>query len=68
MGGRGAPDDLSQGHVTQVRLATGEIAGTAGYYYHLTRANPHPATGDPAVQDAFLAACAELTGTELSVG
>jgi NAD(P)-dependent dehydrogenase (short-subunit alcohol dehydrogenase family) len=67
MGGRGAPDDLSQGHVTQVRLALGEIAGTAGYYYHLTSGNTHPAASDPAVQDAFLAMCAELTGTELSV-
>jgi NAD(P)-dependent dehydrogenase (short-subunit alcohol dehydrogenase family) len=67
MGGRGAPDDLSQGHVTQARLALGEIAGTAGYYYHLTSGNTHPAASDPAVQDAFLAVCAELTGTELSV-
>lgn len=65
MGGPGAPDDLSQGHVTQVRLALGEIAGTGGYYYHLTRSNTHPAADDPAVQDAFLAKCAELTGTPI---
>jgi NAD(P)-dependent dehydrogenase (short-subunit alcohol dehydrogenase family) len=66
MGGRGAPDDLSQGHLTQVRLALGEIGGTAGYYYHLTSGNTHPAASDPAVQDAFLAMCAELTGTALA--
>jgi NAD(P)-dependent dehydrogenase (short-subunit alcohol dehydrogenase family) len=67
MGGRGAPDDLAQGHVTQVRLALGDISGTAGYHYHLTRAQTHPAAGDPAVRDAFLAMCAELTGTVLPV-
>jgi NAD(P)-dependent dehydrogenase (short-subunit alcohol dehydrogenase family) len=65
MGGPGASDDLSQGHVTQVRLALGEIAGTGAYYYHLTRSNPHPATHDPALQDAFLTRCAELTGTPI---
>lgn len=67
MGGRGAPDDLNQGHVTQVRLALGEIAGTGGYYYHEQLTNTHPSAGDPALQDAFLATCAELTGEELSV-
>jgi NAD(P)-dependent dehydrogenase (short-subunit alcohol dehydrogenase family) len=65
MGGPAASDDLSQGHVTQVRLALGEIAGTGAYYYHLTRSNPHPATTDPALQDAFLTTCAELTGTPI---
>lgn len=65
MGGRGAVDDLSQGHLTQVRLALGEISGTGGYYYHLTSQETHPAASDPTVQDAFLAACAELTGTAL---
>jgi NAD(P)-dependent dehydrogenase (short-subunit alcohol dehydrogenase family) len=65
MGGRGAPDDLSQGHVTQVRLALGGIAGTGGYYYHLTRSNTHPAASDPTLQDAFLTKCADLTGTPI---
>lgn len=65
MGGRGAPDDLSQGAVTQVRLALGEIGGTGGYFYHLTRSNTHPAASDPTLQDAFLATCAELTGTSI---
>jgi len=68
MGGRGAPDDLEQGHVTQVRLALGEIAGTGGYYYHEQPSNPHRAVTDHDLQDAFLARCADLTGTELSVG
>ena len=65
MGGRGAPDDLSQGHVTQVRLALGELPGTGGYYHHLTRTNTHPAVTEPDLQEAFLATCAELTGTPI---
>jgi NAD(P)-dependent dehydrogenase (short-subunit alcohol dehydrogenase family) len=66
MGGRGAPDDLSQAHVTQVRLALGEIAGTGGYYYHQTRSNTHPAVNDETLQDRFLAVCADLTGTPIA--
>ncbi|TDV53872.1 NAD(P)-dependent dehydrogenase (short-subunit alcohol dehydrogenase family) [Actinophytocola oryzae] len=65
MGGAGAPDDLTQGSVTQVRLALGQLGGTGGYLYHLTRVNSHPAASDPALQDAFLARCAELTGTPI---
>ncbi len=67
MGGRGAPDDLSQGHVTQVRLALGEIPGTGGYYYHQEPSRTNPAVHDTDLQDSFLARCAELTGRELSV-
>lgn len=67
MGGRGAPDDLSQGHVTQVRLALGDIPGTGGYYHHEQPSRTHPAVHDADLQDSFLARCAELTGTELSV-
>lgn len=67
MGGRGAPDDLSQGHVTQVRLALGEIPGTGGYYYHQEPSRTNPAVHDTDLQDAFLARCAELTGRKLSV-
>jgi hypothetical protein len=51
--------------VTQVRLALGELPGTGGYYHHLTRVNTHPAVTDPDLQDAFLATCAELTGTPI---
>ena len=40
------------------------IEGT-GVYYHLTRANTHPAASDPTLQDAFMATCAELTGTTI---
>lgn len=67
MGGRGAPDDLSRGHVTQVRLALGDIPGTGEYYHHEEPSRVHPAAHDADLQDAFLARCAELTGAELSV-
>lgn len=65
MGGAGAPDDLSQGHVTQVRLALGEIPGTGGYYHHQEPSRTNPAVHDTDLQDSFLARCAELTGREL---
>jgi NAD(P)-dependent dehydrogenase (short-subunit alcohol dehydrogenase family) len=68
MGGRGAPDDLSQGALTQTWLATSDdpaAAGTGGYYYHQRARDTHPAATDPAVQDGLLAACAALTGVEI---
>jgi NAD(P)-dependent dehydrogenase (short-subunit alcohol dehydrogenase family) len=67
MGGPGAPGDLSRGHVTQVRLALGDIPGTGGYHHHEKPSRTHPAVHDADLQDSFLARCAELTGAELSV-
>jgi NAD(P)-dependent dehydrogenase (short-subunit alcohol dehydrogenase family) len=68
MGGPGAPDDLSQGHVTQAWLATSEdpAATTSGaYFYHQRRQDTHPAVNDHALQEGLLAACADLTGVTL---
>jgi NAD(P)-dependent dehydrogenase (short-subunit alcohol dehydrogenase family) len=64
MGGRGAPGDINQAHLTQVWLATGPAAvvSSGGYYYHLRRHATHPAASDPEVQDAFLEVCGSLTG------
>ena len=42
MGGRGAPGDLSQAHLTQVWLATAPNTPTGGYYYHLRPHGPIP--------------------------
>lgn len=67
MGGRGAPGDLSRGHLTQVRLALGDIAGTGGYYFHEEPSRTNPGVHDTDLQDSFLDRCAELTGTELPV-
>jgi NAD(P)-dependent dehydrogenase (short-subunit alcohol dehydrogenase family) len=69
MGGRGAPDDLAQGAITQVWLATSDdpaATGTGGYFYHRQPRGAHPAAGDPVVQDGLLAACAALTGVEIA--
>jgi len=62
MGGRGAPGDLNQAHLTQVWLATAPSTPSGGYYYHLQPHATHPAASDPEVQDAFLEVCSELTG------
>ena len=68
MGGPGAPDDMSQAPVTQAWLAVSDDPAatvTGQYFYHQRPRPSHPAASSPAVQDQFLAACAELTGVEL---
>ena len=68
MGGRGAPDDLAQGSETQAWLAVSDDpdAQVSGrYLYHREVADTHAAAADPAIQDALLEACAELTGVRL---
>jgi NAD(P)-dependent dehydrogenase (short-subunit alcohol dehydrogenase family) len=70
MGGRGAPDDLELGGDTQAWLAAGEgdaATITGAYLYHRQPRQAHPAASDPTVQDALLAACAELSGEILPV-
>jgi NAD(P)-dependent dehydrogenase (short-subunit alcohol dehydrogenase family) len=69
MGGRGAPDDLSQGAVTQAWLAVSDdeaATGTGGFFYHQRPRPANPAADDPTVQDGLLAACAALTGVEIA--
>ncbi len=68
MGGRGAPDDLDQGHRTQVWLATSNDKNaivTGGYFYHLRPRKPNPAARDPLIQDALIDACRRLSGVDL---
>ena len=68
MGGAGAPDDLEAGGQTQAWLATSSdpAALVSGrLFYHRAPRDHHPAADDPAVQDALLDACAELTGVSL---
>lgn len=65
MGGRGATDDLEQGVETQVSLAVSDDdqAQVSGrYLFHKSETRAHPATAQPALQDAFLAVCEKLTG------
>lgn len=69
MGGRGAPDDLAQGALTQAWLAVSDDPGarvTGRYLYHQQPANEHPAAGDPELQDRLLDYCREASGVALS--
>src|ERR1700744_5182819 len=68
MGGPGAPDDLALGADTQAWLAVSDepaALGTGRYLYHRTERAADPAASDPAVQEALLGVCAELTGVVL---
>ena len=68
MGGPGAPDDLTQGHQTQVWLAASDDAGarvSGGYWYHRKQTQPAAPTNDPDFQDRLVAKLAELTGVTL---
>jgi len=68
MGGRSAPGDLEQGAATQVWLAVSEEPGakvTGRYFHHKQIQVAHLAASDVTVQDAFLAACEQLTGVRL---
>lgn len=68
MGGPSAPDSREDGVATQVWLAVSEKPGakvTGRLFYHQATRRAHPAASDPAVQDAFLAACEQLTGVQL---
>jgi NAD(P)-dependent dehydrogenase (short-subunit alcohol dehydrogenase family) len=69
MGGRGAPDDLRLGHLTQEWLATSDDpdARTSGdYWHHQRRIDPHPAVRDRRFQDELLDALAGFTDTRLT--
>ncbi|MEY9857913.1 NAD(P)-dependent dehydrogenase (short-subunit alcohol dehydrogenase family) [Catenulispora sp. GAS73] len=69
MGGRGAPDDLDQGPVTQAWLAVSDDEAalvTGRHFYHQRERFVSPEAQDAAVQDALLDYCAELTGTAIT--
>ena len=69
MGGRGAPDDLRLGHLTQEWLATSdapEARTSGGYWYHQHRTEPHPAVLDPTFQDQLLDALGRFTGAPIN--
>lgn len=68
MGGPGAPDDMDQAHRTQAWLAASDDATarvTGGYFHHLRRREPNPASRDAVVQSALLVACEALSGVTL---
>lgn len=68
MGGRGAPDDLSLGGVTQAWLAVSDDPAatvTAQSFFHQQPKESHPAASDPKLQDELLAYCERLSGIAL---
>ncbi len=68
MGGRGAPDDLDQGHRTQVWLAAAndeDATVTGQYFFHKRPRKPNPAARDTLLQDALIEACSRLSGVTL---
>ena len=68
MAGASAPGDLRLAAETQVWLASSEEPGanvTGRCFYQKRPRSVHPAASDVTVQDAFLAACEQLTGVRL---
>jgi NAD(P)-dependent dehydrogenase (short-subunit alcohol dehydrogenase family) len=68
MGGRGAPDDLQLGHLTQEWLAASndpDASTSGGYWYHQRRIDPHPAVHDTGFQGHLLDELARFTATSL---
>jgi NAD(P)-dependent dehydrogenase (short-subunit alcohol dehydrogenase family) len=68
MGGRSAPENLEQGHLTQTWLAVSddEQARTSGHLWkHRVREAPAPQSLDVAFQDQLITRLAAITGTEL---
>jgi NAD(P)-dependent dehydrogenase (short-subunit alcohol dehydrogenase family) len=68
MGGRGAPDDLEEGHLTQTWLAVSEepAAKVSGrYWHHRKQLEPAAPALDPDFQDRLIARLKELTGVAL---
>jgi NAD(P)-dependent dehydrogenase (short-subunit alcohol dehydrogenase family) len=68
MGGRGAPDNLEQGHLTQTWLATSDDAAakiSGAYWHHRQQRKPAAQSLDPKFQDELLAQLAAITGTKI---
>jgi NAD(P)-dependent dehydrogenase (short-subunit alcohol dehydrogenase family) len=69
MGGRGAPDDLEQGHLTQTWLATSDDAAaktSGGLWHHRQRQEPAAQSLDVRFQDELVAKLATMTGVKLA--
>lgn len=68
MGGAGAPDDLDEGHRTQVWLAVSDDPAamvTGEYFYHMQPRAPKAATRDVERQQELLDACKRFSGVDL---
>lgn len=68
MGGPGAPDDMSQAHLTQAWLAAGDDPAanvTGEYFYHLKKRAANPQANDSELQDRLIEICEEISGIML---
>jgi NAD(P)-dependent dehydrogenase (short-subunit alcohol dehydrogenase family) len=68
MGGRGAPDDLEQGHLTQTWLATSDepaAKSSGSLWFHRAKQQPAPQSLDTRFQDQLMQRLAALTGIKL---
>jgi NAD(P)-dependent dehydrogenase (short-subunit alcohol dehydrogenase family) len=68
MGGRGAPDSLTDGPKTQVWLAVSnepDALVSGKYFYHQKIRQHHPAADNIDTQELFLSECAALSGITL---
>jgi NAD(P)-dependent dehydrogenase (short-subunit alcohol dehydrogenase family) len=68
MGGRGAPDSLEEGPVTQAWLAASddpEVLRSGGYFYHRKPRAVHPDAKKKTVQDLFVEKCSALSGISI---
>ena len=68
MGGPRAPDELDQGHRTQVWLATSndpEAKLSGQYFFHMKLLAPHRVAYDVERQEKLLEACSQLSGIKL---
>jgi NAD(P)-dependent dehydrogenase (short-subunit alcohol dehydrogenase family) len=71
MGGKGAPDDLDQGHRTQVWLAVSEdkeAKVTGRYFYHQRVEDVNPSAKDTKLQERLIDYCREVSGVALTEG
>lgn len=66
MGGSSAPDDLTEGILTQCALVEGKLGPVTGQFlHHLRVESPDPAARDTGRQDALLDLCARISGVRL---
>jgi len=68
MGGPRAPDDLDQGHRTQVWLAASDdphARVTGEYFFHMKLRQPLASARDSERQEELIAACEQFSGVKL---
>lgn len=68
MGGPSAPDDLDEGHRTQVWLAASDDPSamvTGQYFFHMKVRKPNPATRATDLQETLIESCRRWSGVDL---